>query len=241
MTTEPSGTEFSVRIFADGADLEAIKNLAKDPMIQGFTTNPTLMRQAGIQDYEAFAKDAIDIIGSRPISLEVFSDDFHEMERQARKLAKLSPNVYVKIPITNTNSQSSSSLVHSLAADGIKVNVTAVFTIEQVRETRLALSGGAPSCISIFAGRIADAGVDPLPTMKQALEEISSENQIELIWASPREVLNVIQADEVGCHIITVTSDILKKIPNIGKDLTQFSLETVEMFEHDARTAGYKL
>lgn len=241
MTQKLKSSDLSVRIFADGADLGTIKDLAEDPMIQGFTTNPTLMRQAGIEDYEAFAKDAISIIGGRPISLEVFSDEFDEMERQARKLASWAPNVYVKIPITNTKLESSAALIRSLSGDGINVNVTAVFTIEQVRKTRDALSGGAPSCISVFAGRIADAGVDPLPTMKQALKEISDEKQIELIWASPRELLNLIQADEVGCHIITVTSDILKKIPNLGKDLTQFSLETVEMFERDARTAGYRL
>ena len=233
--------DLSVRIFADGADVGAITALAADPLIQGFTTNPTLMRQAGVEDYEAFAKEVLAIIGDRPISLEVFSDDFPEMERQARKLASWAPNVYVKIPVTTTKAESSTDLVRTLTSDGIQINVTALLTIDQVRATCLALSGGAPSCVSVFAGRIADAGVDPLPVMRQALEEISTESQIELIWASPREVFNVVQAHEIGCHIITVTPDILKKLPTIGKDLSEYSLETVMMFANDAESAGYRL
>jgi transaldolase len=230
-----------VRIFADGADIETIASLAADKEIKGFTTNPTLMRQAGVEDYESFARQAIDIIGDRPISLEVFSDDFSEMDRQARKLASWSPNVYVKIPVTNTKADSSAELVRNLTQDGIQLNVTALLTMTQVREIHQSLVGGAPSCISVFAGRIADAGIDPLPIMKQAVEEISFDKQIELIWASPREVFNVVQAHQIGCHIITVTPEILKKLPSLGKDLTQFSLETVMMFASDAESAGYQL
>jgi len=231
----------NVRIFADGADIGAITTLAADPTIQGFTTNPTLMRQAGVADYEVFAKEVLTIIGDRPISLEVFSDEFDEMERQARLLASWGPNIYVKIPVTNTRGRSSASLVRTLTSDGIQVNVTALLTLEQAREVRSALAGGAPSCVSVFAGRIADAGVDPLPIMVESLREIASEPQIELIWASPREVYNVVQAHDIGCHIITATPDILKKLPTLGKDLGQFSLETVKMFADDARTAGYQL
>jgi transaldolase len=236
-----SRESLSVRIFADGADIETIASLAADKEIKGFTTNPTLMRQAGVEDYESFARQAIEIIGDRPISLEVFSDDFSEMDRQARKLAGWAPNVYVKIPVTNTKAESSAELVRNLTQDGIQLNVTALLTMTQVREIHQALVGGAPSCISVFAGRIADAGTDPLPIMRQAVEEISSEKQIDLIWASPREVFNVVQAHEIGCHIITVTPDILRKLPNLGKDLTQFSLETVMMFAGDAESAGYQL
>jgi transaldolase len=233
--------DLSVRIFADGADLAAIEALAANPAIQGFTTNPTLMRQAGVEDYEAFAKDALAIIGDRPISLEVFSDEFGEMEAQARTLASWGPNVYVKIPVTNTRSESSAKLVSALSQDGIQLNVTALLTLAQVEEVRAALEGGAPACVSVFAGRIADAGVDPLPIMTRSLEVIAGDPQMELIWASPREVFNVVQADEIGCHIITVTPDILKKLPTLGKDLTEFSLDTVKMFANDALTAGYRL
>ena len=233
--------DLNVRIFADGANLDAIAALAADPQIKGFTTNPTLMRQAGVSDYEVFAKEVLTIIGDRPVSLEVFSDDFAEMERQARRLASWGPNVYVKIPVTNTDAQSSAALVKTLTSDGIQVNVTALLTLEQVTEVRAALEGGAPACVSVFAGRIADAGIDPLPIMKASLRELATESQIELIWASPREVFNVVQAHEIGCHIITVTPDILKKLPTLGKDLTRFSLETVKMFADDARSAGYDL
>jgi transaldolase len=234
-------SSLNVRVFADGADLDAIRALAANPLITGFTTNPTLMRQAGVTDYAVFSKEAIDIVGDRPISLEVFSDEFDEMERQARLLASWGPNVYVKIPITNTRAESSLPLVSRLSAEGVKVNVTALMTVEQVEATVAALGDGAPACISVFAGRIADSGVDPIPTMRRSLELMAPSPQLELIWASPRELLNVVQAHEVGCHIITATPDILKKLPTLGKDLTEYSLDTVKMFANDAATAGYQL
>lgn len=231
----------AVRLFADGADLDAIRTLAANPLIAGFTTNPTLMRQAGITDYATFCKEALDIVGERPISLEVFSDEFDEMERQARVLASWGPNVYVKIPITNTRGESSCPLVRRLSHEGVRVNVTAMLTVAQVEESVSALEGGSPACVSVFAGRIADAGVDPLPTMRRSLEIMSGSPQLELIWASPRELLNVVQAHEIGCHIITATPDILKKLPTLGKDLAEFSLDTVKMFANDAITAGFQL
>lgn len=230
-----------VSLFADGADLDAIRALAANPLIRGFTTNPTLMRQAGITDYATFCKEALDIVGDRPLSLEVFSDEFDEMERQARILASWGPNVYVKIPITNTRRESSCPLVGRLSREGIRVNVTAMLTTEQVEESVAALAGGAAGYISVFAGRIADAGIDPIPTMRRSLEIMAGSPQLELIWASPREVLNVVQAHEIGCHIITATPDILKKLPTLGKDLNEFSLDTVKMFANDAITAGFQL
>ncbi len=232
--------ELSVKVFADGADLAGIRALAENPLIKGFTTNPTLMRQVGIADYEAFSREVLEIIGEAPISLEVFSDDLLEMERQARKLAALGGNVYVKIPITNTQQLSTMGLVHTLTNDGIQVNVTAMMTLAQVEDVTKALAGGAPACASIFAGRVADTGVDPLPLMSAALEILSAEPQLELIWASPRELLNIVQASEIGCHIITVTHDLLKKLPLLGKDLEEYSLDTVKMFANDAAVAGYQ-
>jgi transaldolase len=199
------------------------------------------MKQAGITDYLGFSRQVIEVIDGLPISLEVFSDDFSEMKSQALKLAKLGSNVYVKIPVTNTKRKSSSALVKELAGEGVQLNVTAMFTMAQVEETVEVLADGPRSCISIFAGRIADAGVDPIPTMQSAIKHINSQPQIELIWASPREVLNIVQADEIGCHIITVTHDLIKKLSSLGKDLEQFSLETVQMFANDAINAGYKL
>ena len=234
-------SKLNVKIFADGADIEGIRALRQNPVIKGFTTNPTLMKQSGITDYLGFSRQVIEVIEGLPISLEVFSDDFSEMKAQALKLAELGPNVYVKIPITNTKRESSSSLVRELAGEGVQLNVTAMFTMGQVEETVAALAGGPNSCISIFAGRIADAGVDPIPTMRSALNYIKSQPQIELIWASPREVLNIVQADEIGCHIITVTHDLIKKLSSLGKNLEQFSLETVQMFANDAINAGYTL
>jgi transaldolase len=230
-----------IKIFADGADIAGIKNLTHNSMIKGFTTNPTLMRAAGITDYEAFAKDVIEVIGDKPISLEVFSDDMIEMDRQARKLSLLGSNVFVKIPITNTKQESTLNLVRNLSADGIKLNVTALMTLPQVESTVSAFMGGVDGCISVFAGRIADTGVDPLPIMKESLNLMASNKSLELIWASPREILNIVQADEIGCHIITVTHDLLKKMSNIGKDLNEFSLDTVKMFFDDASKAGYLL
>jgi len=233
--------QFRVKIFADGADKASMLALYAQPYIRGFTTNPTLMRKAGISDYEAFARDILACIPDRPISLEVFSDDFAEMEAQARQFATWGENVYVKIPVTNTRRQSSAGLVWRLARRGIKVNVTALMTLAQVQEMTAALAGGPPSYISVFAGRIADSGRDPLPVMTAACATIAPQANIELIWASPRELLNIVQADEIGCHIITVTNDILKKMKLVDYDLTAYSLDTVKMFHDDARSAGYTL
>lgn len=233
--------DLQVQIFADGADIEGIRTLRSNPLIKGFTTNPTLMKQAGIKDYLKFSKEVIKVIDGLPISLEVFSDDFAEMKTQALKLSALGSNVNVKIPITNTKSESSSKLVSELAKEGVSLNVTALFTLKQVDDTVAALQGSRKSYISVFAGRIADAGVDPMPIMEGALQLMRSEKQLELIWASPREVLNIVQADQIGCHVITVTHDLLKKLSGLGKDLTQFSLETVAMFANDAKNAGYTL
>ena len=234
-------SQLQVKIFADGADRESILALSKDPLIKGFTTNPTLMRKAGVKNYESFCRDLVNAIPGRPFSFEVFSDDFEEMERQATRIAGWGPNVYVKIPITNTRTQSSSLLIHRLCKQGVKVNVTAVMTLDQVDAVLPHLKNGPPSYISVFAGRIADAGCDPLPTICATLTKIRSYPQIELIWASPRELFNIVQADQIGCHIITVTSDILKKLPSLGRDLGEFSLDTVKMFHDDARAAGYAL
>lgn len=233
--------ELKVKVFADGADLDGIRALTQNPVVKGYTTNPTLMKQAGISDYLGFSKQVLEVIDGAPISLEVFSDEFDEMRSQALKLASLGANVYVKIPVTNTRSESSAALVKELAAEGVKLNVTAIFTTRQVETVTAALSGGPAAYVSVFAGRIADAGVDPIPTMVDTLKIIAGQPQIELIWASPRELLNVVQAHEIGCHIITVTHDLLKKLPSLGKDLEQFSLETVKMFANDAAQAGYVL
>lgn len=234
-------SDLKVKVFADGAALDAIRKLAEDPVIQGFTTNPTLMRKAGVTDYERFARDALAIVGDRPISFEVFTDDFPEMAREARVLAGLGESVYVKIPVTDTKGASSADLVNELSSEGIKLNVTGLFTLDQVATISNALDDATPACISLFAGRIADAGVDPVPMVAKAVELIEGKPQQELIWASPREVLNIVQADQVGCHIITVTPDLLKKLPLLGTDLTEFSLDTVRMFNRDALSAGYEL
>ena len=239
MTT--TATALNVKVFADGADLAGIAQLAADPFIKGFTTNPTLMRQAGIADYERFAHDVLALIGDRPISFEVFSDDFDEMEKQARRIAQWGPNVFVKIPVGNTLGESSEPLVRRLAGAGVRQNVTAIFTLAQTERILRCLADGPEANVSIFAGRIADAGIDPLPIMARAVAMLAELPHVELIWASPREVLNVVQADEVGCHIITVTHDLLKKLPSLGKDLDVFSLETVQMFRRDAVGAGYTL
>jgi transaldolase len=230
-----------VKIFADSASLAEMTAWARRPEIRGFTTNPTLMRQAGVRDYEAFARDALRAIPDRPISFEVFSDEFCEMERQARQIAGWGDNVYVKIPITDTRGRPSAPLIRQLSRDGVKVNVTAVLSLRQVREAADALAGGAPSNISVFAGRIADTGCDPMPLMRDALGIVKTVPSIEIIWASPREALNVYQADEVGCHIITLTGGILDKLAIGGKDLDEFSLDTVRMFRNDALAAGYDL
>lgn len=233
--------QLRVKIFADGADLGGMIAMAREPHIKGFTTNPTLMNKAGVRDYAAFAKAAIEAIPDRPISFEVFSDEFDEMERQGKAIAAWGDNVYVKIPVTNTRGEFSGPLISRLAASGVKVNVTALMTVGQVRDVAKHLAAGVPSCVSVFAGRVADTGRDPMPIMKEALEVLSSVAGAELIWASPREFLNIFQADEIGCDIITVTNDLLKKIPLTGKSLEEFSLETVEMFRRDAMAAGFTL
>lgn len=230
-----------VKIFADGAEKAPMLRLYANPQIQGFTTNPTLMRKAGITDYEAFARDILTAIPDRPISFEVFADEFAEMERQAERIATWGENVYVKIPVTNTRGESAAPLVERLAGRGVKQNVTALMTLEQVRTITAALAAGPAANISIFAGRVADTGVDPLPMMREALEIMRPYPQLELIWASPRELLNIVQASEIGCHIITVTSDILNKLPLIGKDLGEYSLDTVKMFRNDALASGFGL
>ena len=230
-----------VKLFADGADKAGMLEMYAKPYIKGFTTNPTLMRKAGIQDYEAFARDIVAAIPDRPISLEVFADDFSEMERQARLIARWGENVYVKIPITNTRSEASEGLVQRLSHEGVKLNVTALMTLAQVRSTAAAIHGGAPACVSVFAGRVADTGIDPMPMMKEAVGILSENPVAELIWASPRELLNVFQADAVGCHIITATNDILKKLVLVDKGLTEYSLETVKMFHGDALASGFRL
>jgi transaldolase len=232
--------DLRVKIFADGAELPGMLALYARPYIQGFTTNPTLMHKAGIRDYRGFARDVLAAIPDRPISFEVLSDDFAEMDRQAREIATWGAHVRVKIPVTDTRGASACALIRRLAHDGVKLNVTALLTLAQVREACDALRGGAPSCLSVFAGRIADTGRDPVPLMAAAVE-IASLAGVELIWASPRELLNIFQADEIGCHIITVTHDILRKLDSIGKDLGELSLETVRMFYDDARAAGFSL
>jgi transaldolase len=230
-----------VKLFADGADVASTLEVYRNPLIKGFTTNPTLMRKAGITDYKAFALELLTAIPDRPISFEVFADDFAEMERQAREIASWGDNVYVKIPITNTDRESAIPLVERLVQDNIKLNITALMTLQQVRDVHEVINGG-PSCyVSVFAGRIADTGRDPLPLMSSAVEILSANPQSELVWASPRELLNIFQADEINCHIITATHDILKKLALVGKDLDDYSLDTVKMFYEDGRLAGYKL
>lgn len=232
---------FNVKIFADGADKKSMLEMLDNPYITGFTTNPTLMRKAGVSNYEEFARDILKYIKNKPISFEVFSDDFDEMHAQATYISSWGKNVYVKIPVTNTQGESSFDLIRSLAKAGVKQNVTALMTLEQVREVTKALTVGPSACISIFAGRIADTGRDPLPIIQEALKIMRPYSQLELIWASPRELLNIVQADEIGCHIITVTNDILKKLSLMGKDLNEYSLETVDMFYRDAQSAGFEL
>ena len=216
-------------------------NLRSNEAIRGFTTNPTLMRAAGIEDYESFALDVLSLVPDLPISFEVFSDDFDDMERQARKISSWGDNVYVKIPVTNTRGDDSSDLQRRLADQGVKVNVTALLTLAQVERVATNLRAGPPAYISMFAGRIADTGRDPVPIMVEALGLVRARENIELIWASPREILNLVQAREIGCHIITITHDLLKKMALLGKSLEQFSLETVQMFHRDAAAAGYSL
>jgi len=233
--------QLNVKIFADGADLDGILALAEDPRISGFTTNPTLMWKAGLTDYEDFAVRLLERITRHPISFEVFADDADEMRRQAQRIAAWGENVYVKIPVTTTSGESMAPLVRELSESGVQVNVTALFTTAQVELITAAVKDGAPSYISVFAGRIADAGIDPVPIMTTSVEIMVDAPRAELIWASPREILNVVQADQVGCHVITMTHDLLAKLGSLGKDLEQFSLETVQMFHRDAIAAGFTL
>ncbi len=233
--------KLKVKVFADGADKAGIIEIGKHPLIKGFTTNPTLMRKAGITDYEKFSREILEVIGGRPISYEVFADDFAEMERQARLIATWGKNVYVKVPVTNTKREKASAMVERLAKDGIQLNVTALMTLEQVKEVTAALKDGPHSYISVFAGRVADTGLDPVPLMTEALSIMKDAPKAELIWASPRELLNIFHADSIGCHVITVTNDILAKLKLVGKDLADYSLETVQMFHRDGEASGFKL
>ncbi len=237
----PTVANLRIKIFADGANLESMLALAQKPYISGFTTNPTLMRQAGVADYRAFAHEVLKAIPDRPISFEVFADEFAEMERQAREIASWGKNVYVKIPVSTTRGETSYDLIRRLAQGGLQLNVTALMTLAQVREVSAALGNHAPACVSVFAGRIADTGRDPVSLMAAAVELLRPYPRQELIWASPRELLNVFQADAVGCQIITVTPDVLKKLALVGKDLDEFSLDTVRMFHDDGKAAGFRL
>jgi transaldolase len=230
-----------VKIFADGADKNAMLDMYNKSFIKGLTTNPTLMNKAGIKDYRDFCKDILSAIKDKPISFEVFSDDFSEMERQALEIASWGRNVYVKIPITNTLGEACYPLVKKLSNAKVKVNVTALMTLNQVQGVMSVLDTSVPSYVSVFAGRIADTGVDPIPLMRSAIEIMAKNPLSELIWASPRELLNIFQANDIGCHVITVTNDILKKLAMVDYDLNEYSLDTVKMFYNDALVAGYKL
>lgn len=233
--------DLKIKIFADGADKEGMLEMYSRPYIQGLTTNPTLMKKAGITDYRSFCKDILTSIKDKPLSFEVFSDDFLEMERQALEIASWGDNVYVKIPVTNTNQETCYELVNNLTAKKVKVNVTALMTLTQVRDVTAALNPEVPSYVSVFAGRIADTGRDPVPLMAEAVDMLKVAPAAELIWASPRELLNIFQADKIGCQVITVTSDIINKLKLTGYDLDEYSLDTVKMFYNDAVAAGYRL
>lgn len=233
--------ELEIKLFADGADIKGIMEMYANPLISGFTTNPTLMNKIGVENYEAFAKDLLSKIQDRSVSLEVFADEFDEMERQALKIASWGKNVAVKIPVTNTRGESSAILIKKLSNMDVTVNVTAILTLDQIKEVAEALSHDTPAIVSVFAGRIADTGIDPVPLMSEGVKILSDNPNADLLWASPRELLNVFQADEIGCQIITATNDILKKLSLVGKDLTEYSRETVEMFRRDAVSAGYDI
>ena len=233
--------QFRVKIFADGAEKAGMLEMFSNPLIKGFTTNPSLMRKAGINDYEAFALDILNIIQDQPISFEIFSDDEKESYEQALYISSWGKNVYVKIPVTNTKGESTVNLIRKLAAKGVKQNVTALMTVAQVKEVTQALTNAPSSFISVFAGRIADTGRDPLPIMKEALNIMQAYPQLELIWASTREIFNIFQANEIGCHIITVSNALIKNMQHVGKELNTFSLETVNTFYEDAKNAGFQL
>lgn len=233
--------ELRIKIFADGADLAGIRAMAGNPLIKGFTTNPTLMRKANVSDYRAFALEVLKIVPDRPVSFEVFSDEFTEMEAQAREIASWGANVFVKIPVSNTRHEFSGPLIRRLANAGVQLNITALMTPDQVGRVVECLNGNVPSFISVFAGRVADTGRDPLPLMTEALRLMKPQPASELIWASPRELLNIYHAESIGCHVITVTNDLLAKLALVGKDLEEFSLDTVKMFYQDAVKAGYRI
>ena len=233
--------DLKIKLFADGCNIESILRLYADPMIKGFTTNPTLMRKAGIKDYESFSRDLLARVPDRPISLEVFADDLPTMELQGRKIASWAKNVNVKIPVTNTKGETTTPLIRKLADEGVELNITAIMTVEQVKEVATALNADVPAIVSVFAGRVADTGVDPVPLMKESLAALKDKPKAELLWASPRELLNVFQADEIGTHIITATPDILSKLKLHSKDLLEYSLDTVKMFYNDASAAGFTL
>ena len=230
-----------VKIYADGADRDGMLEMYAKPYIQGFTTNPTLMKKAGITDYKAFAQEILQAIPDRPISFEVFADEFIDMERQALEIKTWGENVYVKIPVSNTRQEMAYDLIERLSGASVHLNVTAILTLEQVQNVADALKDGPDSIVSVFAGRIADTGVDPVPVMQEALTLLEVAPKAELLWASPREVLNIYQADKIGCHIITATNDLIRKLALSGKDLAEYSLETVQMFYDDAKSAGYTL
>jgi len=236
-----NNSALKIKIFADGADIGGILELAQNPFVKGFTTNPTLMHRAGVLDYERFAREVLEVVPEAPVSFEVIADSFDDMARQARKISAWGENVYVKIPITNTSAQSSVGLIRELTSDGLKLNVTAVTTLEQVDAVSSALNPLVPSVVSVFAGRIADTGMDPIPVMEEALKILASLPDAELLWASPRELLNVVQAEKSGCHIITVTHDLLRKLSGLGRDLATVSLDTVTMFYDDAVQSGLSL
>jgi transaldolase len=238
----PTLPDLKVKVFADGADKAGILDLYAKPYIKGLTTNPTLMNKAGIKDYEAFARDILQTVTAKPISLEVFADDFPEMKRQALKIAGWGRNVYVKIPITNTRAESAVPLIKELSAQGVQLNITAILTLDQVRAVAAVLSPQVSSVVSVFAGRIADTGVDPMPLMRESRKILSGQPKAELLWASVREVLNIVQAEQCGCDIVTVTHDVLAKAAKmLAMDLAALSLDTVKMFAKDAAAAGYKL
>jgi transaldolase len=234
-------TKLRIDLYADGADVRDMVAARESGIVKGFTTNPTLMKKSGVSDYSTFAKEALKAVSGMPISFEVFADEFDEMERQARVITTWGEGVYVKIPITNTKSESSIPLIRRLVGAGVKLNITAILTLEQVRDVVDALNPNIPAVVSVFAGRIADTGRDPVPLMREAANIVKAKPKAQLLWASPRELLNIFQAEEVGCHIITVTGDILKKLAGVGKSLDELSLDTVKMFYNDASAAGYKL
>ena len=233
--------DLKIKIFADGADIEGIRTLYANPLIKGFTTNPTLMRKAGVSNYETFGREVLSMIPDRPVSLEVFADDFNGMIDQGKTIATWGKNVNVKIPVTNTKGEFTGPVIKNLASAGVVLNVTAIMTINQVKDVALSLNPDVPAIVSVFAGRLADTGIDPIPHMTECLAVLKHLQKVELLWASPRELLNIFHAEEVGCHIITATNDILAKLSLVGKNLDEYSLETVKMFHRDAISAGFNI